>query len=155
MIHLEEIRSRTRLYKDEQAKADVTVLLNAVDHLLEEKTTNYHTKDRMLHSIGIEVYAQKSEVKEGYVWKAFSECGSEFLDDFQLKIGTKWSTINEAIDIIIDVGTQIGIEWMVDPTEKPILVYVKKEQFPPPPNFIKILKEQSKRINFVILIDEE
>ncbi len=118
---LQEIKLRSINYKDDQAKADVTILINIVEHLLQETTIQYTAQHRPLVCPGIELRYKENR------WQSVLNLGDwigNSNEDFIGEICSKYTDIESAVKTAIELRGQLGLILPLE-NKKPLLFHDK------------------------------
>jgi len=138
---LDEIQARISGYHNEQAKADVALLIQMVKHLLKEAGDRYHNRYRLIMPTGINLYTRKH--RGAVQWQAELDPGGLF-EDYNLSLTSQWARIDVAIDTIMDLVMQFGLIW--NPVDRPLLYYKGGDLSPDKAR--TFINQEANRINF-------
>lgn len=133
---LKEIKARTVSYADNNARADVTTLLN----LLEDLTNEHKGKSRLFIAQGIELRYKNHE------WQSVINLG-DWIDtgreDFSGEICSKFTNIESAINIAMDICSEQKI--ILPREERKSLLFHDKSV---PDELIDIFLTTAQKMNF-------
>jgi hypothetical protein len=99
---------------------------------------------------------------EYHGWSAtvdFMDDGFCDLQSTEGNIHTRYfGPIEQAVDMVLADARKLGIEFKTSVTGKPMLLYIGDGEwgdYPPPPNWKAILREQAQRIDFYTYSEDE